>query len=183
MIYLIRHAESVSNAGGRTMSDKSNPLSEEGLQQSIDLVRRIPAKPDLIIVSPYIRTQQTAEPLIKKYPDVPVEIWNVQEFTFLDADRCDDTTHDERLVIRREYFAQNDPDFIHGTGAESFNQMLQRVDDLLNKLKEIDKNKFVVIFTHGHFMRAVLTRINKQTVTFDDIFEGKIINNIDIIEL
>jgi len=61
--------------------------------------------------------------------------------------------------------------------------MLQRVDDMLDKLKDIDKNKFVVIFTHGHFMRATLARKDEQIVTFDDIFEGKIINNTDIIEL
>jgi len=183
MIYLIRHAESVGNAGGKTINAKEIPLTEKGFQQSIDLLQRISGKPDLIVVSPYLRAQQTAEPFIKKYPDVHVEIWNVQEFTFLDANRCDDTTQDERLVIRQEYLVQNDPDFIHGTDAESFNQMLQRVDDMLDKLKNIDKEKFAVIFTHGHFMRAVLARKAKQTVTFDDIFEGRIINNTDIIEL
>ena len=183
MIYLIRHAESVSNAGGRTVSDKENPLTEKGLQQSIDLLRQIPGKPDLIAVSPYLRAQQTAEPLIRKYPDVPVEIWNVQEFTFLDAGRCNDTTHDERLLMRREYLTQNNPDLIHGKGAESFNQMLQRVDDMFDKLRNIDKNKVVAIFTHGHFMRAALARKNRQTVTFDTVFEGKIINNTDIITL
>ena len=181
MIYLIRHAESVSNAGGKTASDKENPLTKKGFQQSIDLLQRISGKPDLIVVSPYFRAQQTAEPLIKKYPDVAVETWNVQEFTFLDSDLCNNTTHDERLLIRSEYIAQNSPDLIHGKGAESFNQMLQRVDDMLDKLKNIDKNKFIVIFTHGHFIRATLARKNKQTVTFDDIFEGKIINNTDII--
>jgi len=183
MFYLIRHAESVSNAGGKTINDKENHLSEKGFQQSVDLLQRIPGKPDLIVVSPYLRAQQTAKPLINKYPDVPVEIWNVQEFTFLDANRCDNTTHAERSTIRQEYLVQNDPDLIHGKGAESFNQMLQRVDELFDKLKSIDKNKFVIIFTHGHFMRAVLTRKDKQTVTFDDIFEGKIINNTDIVEL
>ena len=128
-------------------------MSEKGFQQSIDLLRRIYKKPDLIVVSPYFRAQQTTEPLIEKYPDVTVEIWNVQEFSFLDADRCNDTTHDERSLIRREYIAKNNLNLIHGRGTESFNQTLQRVDDMLDKLKDIDKNKFVVIFTHGHFMR------------------------------
>jgi broad specificity phosphatase PhoE len=183
MIYLIRHAESVGNAGGKTVNSKTNPLTEEGIRQSVDLLSKIPEKPDLIVVSPYFRAQQTADPLIKKYPDVPVETWNVQEFTFLDVEAYEDTTHDERILIREEYLSQNNSDFVHGTGAESFNQMLQRVDDMLHKLRTIEKKKFVVIFTHGHFMRAVLARKERQIVTFDDIFEGMEINNTDIIKL
>ena len=183
MIYLIRHAESVSNAGGKTMSDQENPLSETGRQQSVDLLQRIPEKPDLIIVSPYSRTQQTAEPLIGKYPDVPVEIWNVQEFTFLDTLRCKDTTHEERRIYREEYLSKNDHDFVHGTGAESFNQMLQRVDDALDRLKKMDENKFIVIFTHGHFIRATLARNERKNVTIEGVLRGTAIDNTDIIEL
>jgi len=52
MIYLIRHAESAANAGKKTDNVKDIPLTPKGLQQSIDLLSRIPKKPDLIIVSP-----------------------------------------------------------------------------------------------------------------------------------
>jgi len=185
MIYLIRHAESESNAGGKTANAKDIPLTEKGVQQSLDLVQKIPKKPDLIVVSPYPRTQQTAAPLIEKFPTVSVEIWNVHEFTYLDADRCNGTTITERKVIAEEYLAQNDPDLVHGNGAESFNQMLQRVDELLERLKKIDSSKFVVIFTHALFMRAILARIERKSVTFDDVFGDStiIINNTDIIEL
>ena len=102
MVYLIRHAESIGNAGGKTINAKEIPQSK---------------------------------------------------------------------------------DLIHGKGAESFNQMLKRVDDMFEKIRKIDENKFVVIFTHCLFMRAVLARRNRQTVTFVDVFEGKINNNTDIIEL
>jgi len=61
--------------------------------------------------------------------------------------------------------------------------MLKRVDDMFEKIRKIDENKFVVIFTHCLFMRAVLARRDRQTVTFVDVFEGKINNNTDIIEL
>ena len=182
MIYLIRHAESVGNAGGKNFSCELNPLTEKGIQQSIELLQRIPEKPDLIVVSPYLRAKQTAEPLIQKYPDVPVEIWNVQEFTYLNLNLYEDTTQDERKVIREKYLENNDPDFVHGDGAESFNQMLQRVDDMFDNLKNIEKDKFVVIFTHGHFIRAALARRDNQTVTFDAVFEGKTIDNTDIID-
>ena len=185
MIYLIRHAESESNTGGKTANAKDIPLTEKGVQQSFDLAQRIPKKPDLIVVSAYPRTQQTTAPLIKQYPATPVEIWNVQEFTYLDSDRCDSTTQAERKVIVEEYIAQNDLDLVHGKGVESFNQMLQRVDELLDSLKKIDTAKFIVIFTHALFMRAVLARKERKTVIFDDVFGDSTItiNNTDIIEL
>lgn len=86
-VYLIRHAESVSNAGERTASHGGAELSSEGRRQAEALTARIGFRPDLIVVSPFVRTRQTAEPLRQKYPDVPVEEWPVQEFSFLDADR------------------------------------------------------------------------------------------------
>ena len=89
-VYLIRHAESVSNAGERTASHGGAELSSEGRRQAEALTARIGFCPDLIVVSPFVRTRQTAEPLRQKYPDVPVEEWPVQEFSFLDADRCAD---------------------------------------------------------------------------------------------
>jgi broad specificity phosphatase PhoE len=183
MIYLIRHAESESNAGLATYRVSEIPLTEKGRLQSVDLLDKIPGKPDLIVVSPYLRARQTALPLIEKYPDVPVEVWDVQEFTFLDADRCYGTTYYERMEIRKEYFEKNDPDFIHGKGAESFNQFLRRIDDMYDKLQKIDRDKFVVIFTHGLFIRTALARKDRKTVTIDDTFKGLIINNTDIFKL
>ena len=102
-VYLIRHAESVSNAGERTASHGGAELSSEGRRQAEALTARIGFRPDLIVVSPFVRTRQTAEPLRQKYPDVPVEEWPVQEFSFLDADRCADTTQEERRPLAEAY--------------------------------------------------------------------------------
>ena len=121
-VYLIRHAESVSNAGERTASHGGAELSSEGRRQAE--AARIGFRPDLIVVSPFVRSRQTAEPLRQKYPDVPVEEWPVQEFSFLDADRCADTTQEERRPLAEAYFARNDPDYVDGKDAESFNQLL-----------------------------------------------------------
>ena len=185
MIYLIRHAESESNAGGKTASAKDTLLTEKGVQQSMDLLQRISEKPDLIVVSPYLRTQQTAAPLIKKYAATPVEMWNVQEFTYLETEQYDGTTQVERKVMTEAYLLQNDPDLVRGPGAESFKQMLQRVDELFDRLKKMDSNKFVVIFSHVRFMRAVLARNERKTVTFDDVFgaSAAVINNTDVVVL
>ena len=72
-VHLIRHAESMSNAGYATQDPASILLSERGRMQAVRLAESIAEAPDLIVVSPYIRTRLTAEPLCRKFPLVPVE--------------------------------------------------------------------------------------------------------------
>ena len=146
-VYLIRHAESVSNAGERTASHGGAELSSEGRRQAEALTARIGFRPDLIVVSPFVRTRQTAEE------------WPVQEFSFLDADRCADTTQEERRPLAEAYFARNDPDYVDGKDAESFNQLLARVDDMLTRLRALPGENKTVVFTHGNFMRAARLRL------------------------
>ena len=55
--WFIRHAESVANAGARTKEASSYPLSELGFRQAQQLAHALPAEPDLIIISPYIRAR------------------------------------------------------------------------------------------------------------------------------
>ena len=124
---------------------------------------------DLIVVSPFVRTRQTAEPLRQKYPDVPVEEWPVQEFSFLDADRCADTTQEERRPLAEAYFARNDPDYVDGKDAESFNQLLARVDDMLTRLRALPGENKTVVFTHGNFMRAARLRPAAENTEIVDI--------------
>ena len=35
----------------------------------------------------YLRTQQTAQPTIERFPEVPVAVWPIQEFTYLEPSR------------------------------------------------------------------------------------------------
>ena len=61
-IWLIRHGESIANAGEPTQDHAAIPLSEKGLQQAQELALAIPSAPDLIVTSPFLRAQQTAGP-------------------------------------------------------------------------------------------------------------------------
>lgn len=161
MIYLIRHGESTSNAGARTDSHGGAPLSEKGWQQAQEFATRIDFKPDLIVVSPFLRTQQTSMPLRIKHQDTPVECWNVEEFSFLDSDLCHNTTQNERREMVETYFNRADPDYIDGKDAESFNQMLGRADAMLENLKKLDKKQNTLVFTHGNFIRGTLIRLGQ----------------------
>lgn len=52
-IWLIRHGESIANAGEPTQDHAAIPLSEKGLQQAQELALAIPSAPDLIVTSPF----------------------------------------------------------------------------------------------------------------------------------
>ena len=108
-----------------------------------------------MVVSPFLRSKQTAAPLIARYSDVPVEEWNVQEFTYLAPARCHNTTITERKPLVAEYWARNDPQYCDGPGAESFSDLMSRAQAAVTQIKS-PKDAFVVVISHGQFMRAVI---------------------------
>src|SRR5215831_4449673 len=125
-VFLIRHAESESNVGSKTSDPSAISITEKGKEQSFELANKIIEAPNLIIVTSYIRTTQTALPLMQKFSNVRVETWPLHEFTFLSPGLCQNTNSKERLPMVNEYWERCDADFIHGIGAESFNQFIKR---------------------------------------------------------
>lgn len=150
-VRLIRHAESTANAGLPSKSPASTPLSELGRQQAVAI--RIP-EPTLIVVSGYIRTSQTAEPTIARYPHVPVEVWPVEEFTFLNPAKYVNTTQEQRTPAVLAYLARNDPEYRDGGAAESFYDLLSRASETLDRLK-LERYKGAAVFSHARFIQAL----------------------------
>jgi probable phosphoglycerate mutase len=153
-ILLVRHGQSVANAGGKTSDQVSNPLTELGRTQSRALADRLDCKPTLFIVSPFQRAQQTAEPLRERFPDVPVEEWPIYEFNFLESDRHKNTSEEDREPHVQAYWHRMDHEFLDGPGAESFMQFLDRAREAIRRLVSRNPGGCVVLFTHGYFMQA-----------------------------
>jgi probable phosphoglycerate mutase len=173
-ILYIRHAQSEANAGGRTIDPVSIPITETGYAQSVSLAEEISEQPDLIIVSPYIRTQQTALPLCQKYPNRLMEVWPLQEFTFLSPVICKNTTPKERRPLVEKYWKLCDPDFIHGEGAESFNQFRERISLAINGINAINLDT-VIVFTHEQVILLIkLMQLAKQFSMAD--YREKVMN-------
>ncbi|MCC6569122.1 MAG: histidine phosphatase family protein [Anaerolineales bacterium] len=161
-IWFIRHAESEANAGLTSSDPGAIPLTEKGRQQAIRVSKIIPETPSLIVVSPYIRTQQTAQPTLKRFPEVGNQKWNIQEFTFLSPVVCQNTTASQRRPWVKEYWERNDPFYRHGEGAESFADLLLRVQDTFRRIEKIDID-FFLIFSHGQFIKTfILTLLVKS---------------------
>ena len=91
-VWFIRHAQSQANARKDYRADNFSvplaPLSELGLKQAESVVNYFDKAPDVIVTSSHVRIKQTASHVIKKYPDVPQEEWDIHEFTYLSLDKC-----------------------------------------------------------------------------------------------
>ena len=153
-VLLVRHGQSVANAGGKTADHDTNPLTELGRTQARNFAQRVEYKPTLFIVSPFLRAQQTSEPLRQRFPDVPVEEWPIQEFTFLEPARHKNSSEDDRQPHVTAYWQHRDPAFVDGQGAESFMQFLARAREAIHRLTTMKPGGCIVIFTHGYFMQA-----------------------------
>src|SRR3546814_8717712 len=82
----------------------------------------------------YTRTRQTAAPTIARFPGVPVEVWPIEEFTYLQPARWNGTRRAERMPHLERYWREADPDYCDGEGAESFSTLLRRCEAALTRL-------------------------------------------------
>lgn len=153
-VWLIRHGQSISNADLPTTHPAKSELTEQGEAESRQIVKAIPEKPDLIVVSPFLRARQTAVATIDHFDPVPVEEWPIYEFTYLDPSRYQGTTGTERRPWALSYWKRNDPLHKDKEG-ESFAEMLERVQETLTRLHEQTAD-FILLFGHGLFLRALI---------------------------
>ncbi|MBN1429990.1 MAG: histidine phosphatase family protein [Anaerolineae bacterium] len=165
-IWFVRHAESQANAGERTSQPAHITLTATGWKQAECVALAFTQPPSLIITSPYVRTKQTASCTLIRFPQAIHEEWPVQEFSYLAPGRCVDSTPDERRPMVKAYWERNDPRYVDGDGAESFETLIERVDEALLQLRHRDYNP-IAVFSHGQFIQAVLWRLfnHQQDVT------------------
>lgn len=151
-IILVRHGQSLANAGGKSTDHTTNPLTELGHTQARAFAEAFTGLPTRFICSSYLRARQTSEPLLEKLCDVPVEHWPIHEFTYLKQIQA---ASDEELKPRiAEYWGRNDPAHIDGQGLESFSLFLDRVRDAAKRLATMPPGEHIVIFTHGFWIQA-----------------------------
>jgi 2,3-bisphosphoglycerate-dependent phosphoglycerate mutase len=166
-VWMFRHAESVSNAGGRTEHPATIPLTERGRQQAAVLAQSLEDIPDAIITSPFLRTSQTAEPMAARFESAGTGIWAIQEFTYLAPDRCLNTSWVERKPLIDAYWSRMDPHHVDGPGAESFGNLMDRAKAFLRQAGR-DANGLTVIVSHGQFMQAVRLAIEAPELSLAD---------------
>ena len=171
-IILVRHGQSVTNAGGRATDQVSNPLTELGRAQSRDFAERLDCKPTLFVTSSFLRAQQTSEPLRERFPDVPVEEWPIHEFSFLNSALHRGTSEADREPHVIAYWRREDPAYMDGPEAESFSLFLDRAREAIRRLASSNPGGCVVVFTHGFFMQAI-----RLVLLFPDATDAELMAN------
>ncbi|MGV3661614.1 MAG: histidine phosphatase family protein [Prosthecobacter sp.] len=165
-ITFIRHGESEANAGLPTLTPGCIRLTDLGHKQAQDFAGTIAAPPCLIVVSPYIRTHLTAAPLRTRYPAAPVEEWPVHEFTYLNPTHYSGTTEAQRGIFAQSYWTRCDPQWNDGGGAESFADLISRIDALEQRLNQRPERD-IFVFSHGYFIKALLLRRERPQAVVD----------------
>ncbi len=188
-VWLIRHGESQSNAGELTRSPEGSALTSIGRAQARAVAAAIPRTPDLVVHTPYRRTGLTALPLLERFPDVTLEEWPLQEYTYLDPSRYMNTTLLDRVPEKDEYWRRCEPAERRGPEAESFVDFVERIDRGVERLQAT--RGFVVVFCHGHVMRAILMHLllgglgrdREAMVAYDHMRLAITIPNAGLLEL
>lgn len=165
----IRHGQSTGNAGIPSDDLSAIELTELGWQQARAVAISWREPPSLIVTSPYVRAQQTAEPTRARFPEVPVEVWPIYEFTYLDPVRWNGTLSAERRPHIDRYWKTADPMYCDGEEAESFSMLIQRAEGALMRLVSMPEVELVYLFCHGQFMQAVNLLVRYGGLTYGEI--------------
>src|SRR3546814_2249550 len=118
----IRHGQSTGNAGVPCDDLGAIELTELGQEQAREVAASWTQAPALIVTSPYTRTRQTAAPTIARFPGVPVAVWPIEEFTYMQPERWNGTRSAERMQTLERDWRPADPDSCHGGGPGRFAQ-------------------------------------------------------------
>jgi broad specificity phosphatase PhoE len=149
---LVRHGESEGNRDRCFTVSHLTPLTDLGRKQAREAAEWIAArfKPDLVVVSPYLRTRQTGA-IIAEHLGLPVEV-----------------EHDLRerhmgILAGQPYGnLRQDPTFDRSrfwlwrpAGGESFEEVKQRASRVLDRLGQDRRGRELVVVSHGGVMTAL----------------------------
>ena len=165
-VRLVRHGESAANAGAATLDHASIPLTEKGIEQAKLVAQSVGRAPELIVASPFSRARATADATISVFLDAPFETWPIEEFTYLDPTRCVNTTVGQRKAWVDHYWANADPSYVDGEGAESFLEFVDRARSFLDHLATHSAQD-ILAFSHGQFLNAVAWLIERKPLQVD----------------
>ena len=164
-IYLIRHAQSVANAGDNTdivtYANADIPITELGQQQAeqlaIWLIKHVENVKE-IFVSPYLRTQQTAAPYVQKMQLLPTILDDLHEFNYLSFAKIKGKTFQELRNHAQCYWATNDVNFREDENCDSFASFFNQI----NRIREyfLEKTDGVyVVYGHGFWIGVLLWQL------------------------
>lgn len=153
-ITFIRHGESAANAGGISQPNANIPLTERGIQQAQMIADQWQDTPSQVYVSEFIRTKQTAQPLLDKYHLQPITLAGLNEFNTFGYEIVAGMTGAERTPLTLKYWKEADPDARYGESGQTYREFCQQVADFIPILCSLEDQS--IIYGHGMWIRQLI---------------------------
>lgn len=163
---IIRHAESEANAGGFFDNPATIKITIKGQEQAESLIGNLD-KSEIILVSKFERTHQTALPFIDANPEIPVaSSLFAHEFHYLNPQKFIGKSGEEKKQISKNYWITANPFYRDADDTETFDEFVRRVHNLILSLKNFE-HRDINLFSHGLVIKA----IKLLTTEFSDLFK------------
>lgn len=172
MVYLIRHMQSEANL--RRIWGGDYPLTEKGINDAEELKNKINLQPDLLVVSPLVRAQQTAEILFPEKEYIVDEAF--REIYFGDY---------EDVLMQDDEFSKafkTYPSRLHEVS--NGDVIKERADKAIIKLLDYKSKGNVVIVCHDTLIRSIICRLKGEDLDNMPKYKALVTNgsvtNIDL---
>jgi isoleucyl-tRNA synthetase len=166
--YVMRHGEALSNERSvlETKGDPNNHLTEKGKRQVIESLSLLKTlKIDMIVSSPFVRTQETAQ-IVSSMLEVPVILEDrIREYSMGDFDG----------KPAHEYLDHFGHTYLNYTtrpiGGETHGEMMNRSMAALMDLESSHEGKTILIVTHGGPARMMFA--GGELLTEEEVLEDE----------
>jgi alpha-ribazole phosphatase len=130
------------------------------------IAERLPEEPSRILVSPMIRTRQTAEPYCKRCSVQPETIPELAEFSVICPTLIAGLSGSQRKPFVEAYWADSDPHRRMGPSADTFMEFNERVGEFEKRMQGLLDG--TVIFGHGIWFGLLVWRLQGNRATDGD---------------
>src|SRR3989344_6084886 len=159
-IYLARHCQDMDNAKGILNGRRDELLSEKGIEQANEVATKIKESGihfDHVYSSPLQRAHKTAEiitdTLGTKKPEVLEDLIE-RDFGIMTG-KPQSTIKDvcSPNIVQSDTICY----FLSPEGSETFPQLIERANKVLNEIKARYRNGNILLVTHGDFGKMIYT--------------------------
>ena len=159
-IYLARHGQDMDNAKGILNGRRDELLSEKGIEQANEVATKIKESGihfDHVYSSPLQRAHKTAEiitdTLGTKKPEVLEDLIE-RDFGIMTG-KPQSTIKDvcSPNIVQSDTICY----FLSPEGSETFPQLIERANKVLNEIKARYRNGNILLVTHGDFGKMIYT--------------------------
>ncbi|WP_370680724.1 histidine phosphatase family protein [Comamonas sp. GB3 AK4-5] len=158
-ITFVRHGQSTANLGAVSAPHPDIPLSLLGQAQAQLLASSLPTQPALVLASPYIRAQDTAQPYCQQWGLAAQLEPLLHEMDAIAYECIAGMEGEQRMAVAAKYWEAADPDLRTGTQAETYAEFGRRVQQFRSQnLPQLPDRS--VVFGHGLWMAMLCWQLS-----------------------